>query len=167
MVRYLEKGEYGKCRSLWEEAFPEDSKSFADYYFSEKLPGSKVLAIEGKEGKLLTMAHLNPYMISVNGKKWELPYIVGVATAADQRHKGYMRQVLYKMLQDLKQEKKPFCFLMPAADDDLFGGKLQQFFVISDQNFPVSADAKLYRLLDHIRRKHKMIGHLCKQVRFV
>ena len=50
-----------------EEAFPEDSKSFADYYFSEKLPGSKVLAIEG--GKLLTMAHLNPYTISVNGKK--------------------------------------------------------------------------------------------------
>ena len=51
MVRYLEKSEYGKCRPLWEEAFPEDSKSFADYYFSEKLPGSKVLAIEG--GKLL------------------------------------------------------------------------------------------------------------------
>ena len=110
MVRYLEKSEYGKCRPLWEEAFPEDSKSFADYYFSEKLPGSKVLAIEG--GKLLTMAHLNPYTISVNGKKWELPYIVGVATAAHQRHKGYMRQVLNQMLRDLNQEKKPFCFLM-------------------------------------------------------
>ena len=27
-----------------------------------------------------------------------------------------MRQVLYKMLQDLNQEKKPFCFLMPAAE---------------------------------------------------
>ena len=39
-----------------------------------------------------------------------------MATAADQRHKGYMRQVLYKMLQDLNQEKKPFCFLMPAAE---------------------------------------------------
>lgn len=116
MVRYLEKSEYGKCRPLWEEAFPEDSKSFADYYFSEKLPGSKVLAIEGEEGRLLTMAHLNPYTISVNGKKWELPYIVGVATATDQRHKGYMRQVLYKMLRDLNQEKKPFCFLMPAAE---------------------------------------------------
>lgn len=54
MVRYLEKSEYGKCRPLWEEAFPEDSKSFADYYFSEKLPGSKVLAIEGEEGKHYT-----------------------------------------------------------------------------------------------------------------
>ncbi len=116
MVRYLEKSEYGKCRPLWEEAFPEDSKSFADYYFSEKLPSSKVLAIEGEEGKLLTMAHLNPYTISVNGRKWELPYIVGVATAADKRHKGYMSQILYKMLKDLKQEKKPFCFLMPAAE---------------------------------------------------
>lgn len=115
MVRYLKKSEYGKCRPLWEEAFPEDSKSFADYYFSEKLPGSKVLAIE-EDGRLLTMVHLNPYTISVNEKKWELPYIVGVATATDQRHKGYMRQVLYKVLRDLHQEKKPFCFLMPAAE---------------------------------------------------
>ena len=41
-------------------------KKLCRYYFSEKLPGSKVLAIEG--GKLLTMAHLNPYTISVNGK---------------------------------------------------------------------------------------------------
>ena len=96
MVRYLEKSEYGKCRPLWEEAFPEDSKSFADYYFSEKLPGSKVLAIEGEEGKLLTMAHLNPYTISVNGKKWELPYIVGVATAAHQRHKAICARFLIK-----------------------------------------------------------------------
>ena len=82
MVRYLEKSEYGKCRPLWEEAFPEDSKSFADYYFSEKLPGSKVLAIEG--GKLLTMAHLNPYTISVNGK--EVPYnqyLVSMGAAVD------------------------------------------------------------------------------------
>ena len=38
-------------------------------FFCKKLPGSKVLAIEGEDGKLLTMAHLNPYIISVNGKK--------------------------------------------------------------------------------------------------
>ena len=95
MVRYLEKSEYGKCRPLWEEAFPEDSKSFADYYFSEKLPGSKVLAIEG--GKLLTMAHLKSLLpFTVNGKKWELPYIVGVATAAHQRHKGICARFLIK-----------------------------------------------------------------------
>lgn len=69
-------------------------KKLCRYYFSEKLPGSKVLAIEG--GKLLTMAHLNPYTISVNGKKWELPYIVGVATAAHQRHKGICARFLIK-----------------------------------------------------------------------
>ena len=28
-----------RCRSLWEEAFPEDSASFVDYYMEEKDKG--------------------------------------------------------------------------------------------------------------------------------
>ena len=36
VIRYLEDGEKGKSRSLWEEAFPEDSREFDDYYFKGK-----------------------------------------------------------------------------------------------------------------------------------
>ena len=62
------------------------------------------------------MAHLNPYTISVNGKKMGTALYRWCSTAAHQRHKSYMRQVLNQMLRDLNQEKKPFCFLMPAAE---------------------------------------------------
>ena len=52
------------------------------------------------------------------GKKmWKLDYIVGVATAADSRHRGHMRDVLMKMLGDMHQDRKPFCYLMPASPD--------------------------------------------------
>ena len=45
MIRYLEKSEFGACRPLWQEAFPEDSREFADYYFDKKLCQSAVLAV--------------------------------------------------------------------------------------------------------------------------
>ena len=42
VIRYLEDGEKGKSRSLWEEAFPEDSREFDDYYFKEKTRDNRI-----------------------------------------------------------------------------------------------------------------------------
>ena len=42
-IRYLEENEKNKSRELWEEAFPEDSREFDDYYFSEKTRDNKIL----------------------------------------------------------------------------------------------------------------------------
>lgn len=88
----------GACRPLWQEAFPEDSREFADYYFDKKILQSSVLVKEDGTGRIVTMAHMNPYRINVGKKMWKLDYIVGVATAADSRHRGHMRDVLMKML---------------------------------------------------------------------
>ena len=94
MIRYLEKREFGACRPLWEEAFPEDSREFADYYFDKKVLQSDVLVKEDDTGRIVTMAHMNPYRVNVGKKMWKLDYIVGVATAADSRHRGHMRECL-------------------------------------------------------------------------
>lgn len=48
MIRYLEKSEFGACRPLWQEAFPEDSREFADYYFDKKILQSSVLDEGGR-----------------------------------------------------------------------------------------------------------------------
>ena len=55
MIRYLEKSEFGACRPLWQEAFPEDSREFADYYFDKKLCQSAVLVKEDDTGRIVTM----------------------------------------------------------------------------------------------------------------
>lgn len=117
MIRYLEKDELGECRSLWQEAFPEDSREFADYYFNKKLLQSRVLVKEDESGRIVTMAHLNPYQVKAGAKTWNLDYIVGVATAANSRHQGHMRDVLERMLLDMHDGRKPFCYLMPASPD--------------------------------------------------
>ena len=46
MIRYLTEEERGLSRDLWEEAFPEDSRSFDDYYFSEKIRENRILIYE-------------------------------------------------------------------------------------------------------------------------
>jgi len=113
MLRYLAKEEKGLCRELWEEAFPEDSQAFDDYYFSEKLKDNRIL-VRTEDGQIAAMLHRNPYRINVRGQRQSCDYIVGVATRQDQRHRGYMRQLLERMLQDMAEEQMPFCFLMPA-----------------------------------------------------
>lgn len=115
MIRYLETGEKAACRSLWEEAFPEDSRSFDDYYFSEKMKDNRVLVLE-EDGRIVSMLHQNPYRIRVREQVWRSDYIVGVATAADRRHRGYMRRLLERMMREMREERMPFCFLMPADE---------------------------------------------------
>ena len=46
MIRYLNGDEKGASRDLWEEAFPEDSRSFDDYYFLEKMKDNRILVLE-------------------------------------------------------------------------------------------------------------------------
>lgn len=130
MIRYLTDGEKEESRDLWEEAFPEDSRSFDDYYFGEKLGDNRILVLEeehaagsgedgnGKPGssRIVSMIHLNPYVVQAAGLRWQVDYLVGVATRKDRRHRGYMRRLLLRMMEDMRVEGMPFCFLMPADE---------------------------------------------------
>lgn len=113
MIRYLKQDEKDRSRALWEEAFPEDSMGFCDYYFTEKVRDNKILVSE-EDGRIRSMVHLNPYQVKVRDRSCRLDYIVGVATAMDSRRQGRMRGLLCRMLEDMYQEQKPFTFLMPA-----------------------------------------------------
>ena len=114
-MRYLSQEEKKNSRELWEEAFPEDSRSFDDYYFEEKLRDNRILA-EERDGKIIAMVQLNPYKVRLRERICSLSYIVGVATRADERHRGHMRRLLLRMLEDMNRENVPFTFLMPAAE---------------------------------------------------
>ena len=133
MIQYLTEEEKKNCRSLWEEAFPEDSREFGDYYFQEKIKNNRILALteeneglrmqeaDGRESEVLlgrveAMLHQNPYRLMVRGQQWKVDYLVGVATRKDKRHRGYMRLLLTCMMAHMRQERMPFCFLMPADE---------------------------------------------------
>lgn len=115
MIRYLEQEEKERTRELWEEAFPDDSKSFVDYYYKEKMKDNRVLVFE-REGQILSMLHRNPYRIWLRGEEKTCDYIVGVSTKISERGKGRMRSLMLSMLRDMQEERQSFTFLMPARE---------------------------------------------------
>lgn len=113
--RYLSQRERIRTRSLYEAVFPEDSERFVDYYYQYKTRDNEILVLEQGD-EPVSMLHLNPYTMIVNGYELKSNYIVAVATRKDCRHQGYMRTLLKKALQDMGEQKMPFTFLMPARE---------------------------------------------------
>ena len=114
-IRKLEPQEHGKTRALYEEVFSEDSRSFVDYYYTEKTRDNQIYVVE-EAGEIQAMLHLNPYTLMVNGSRKAAHYIVAVATRKEYRGRGYMAALLKQALTDMYQAGESFTFLMPAAE---------------------------------------------------
>ena len=78
-IRKLERDEHIKTRPVYETIFPSDSKSFVDYYYTEKTKDNDIYVIE-EDGGIQSMIHLNPYTLMGNGKEQPSHYIVAVET---------------------------------------------------------------------------------------
>ena len=59
MPEYLDDAQKQETRELWEGIFSEDSRSFVDYYYREKMKDNRVLAIR-EDGVLQAMLHKGP-----------------------------------------------------------------------------------------------------------
>lgn len=112
---YLSAEEKRRSRELYRNVFSEDTEKFVDYYYEYKIRDNEILALEEDE-RLVSMLHLNPYTMIVNGYELKTNYIVAVATDKDYRHRGYMRMLLEKALRDMSARRMPFTFLMPASE---------------------------------------------------
>jgi predicted acetyltransferase len=114
IIRYLNQEEKVLSRPVYETVFSEDSRKFVDYYYQYKTRDNAILSL-WKEEELVSMVHLNPYTMIVNGYEVKSNYIVAVATLKDHRHQGYMRMLLERALNDMADQEMPFTFLMPAS----------------------------------------------------
>ena len=114
-LRKLDIEEHGKTRSLWEQVFSEDSRSFLDYYYFFKARENQIYVVEQEE-EIRSMLQLNPYMLQVEDGQFTGHYIIAVATEAAYRKRGYMGASLRRAMQDMYDRKELFTFLMPAAE---------------------------------------------------
>lgn len=112
---YLASEEKGLSRPLYEEVFPEDSQRFVDFYYEYKTRDNEILVLKDKD-TIVSMLHLNPYRMIVNGYEVCSKYIVAVATRKAYRHKGCMEALLKRALHDTASQRIPFVFLMPASE---------------------------------------------------
>lgn len=114
-IRKLQQQENGKTRELWEKVFKEDTAAFLDYYYYIKARDNEIYVIEDG-GKIRSMIHLNPYRVRINDMEFPSAYLVAVATEETFRGRGFMRNLLFRSLNDMYEKKYPFAFLMPAAE---------------------------------------------------
>ena len=122
---------------LWETCFG-DSKEYMDYYVAWKCKRNRVLT-SVREGKLVSMLHLNPYEVSVFGSREETGYVVGVATDPDYRHHGLMRDLLARAAREEDERGRSWMFLMPA-DPAIYLPFDYRFFYIQERlELPVNA----------------------------
>lgn len=112
---YLMPDDRKFSRELYETVFSEDTKKFVDFYYEYKIWDNEILVLM-EDDSLVSMLHLNPYTMIVNGYEVKSNYIVAVATLPDYRHRGYMRLLLKQALRDMSEQKMPFTFLMPASE---------------------------------------------------
>lgn len=95
-IRLLEKGDTEQGKALWKAAFDE-SDSFTNFYFDNKiLPGNSLGMFES--GDLVTVLHMVPYKIRVQGRALQTAFIAGAATAKHKRKQGLMKQLLSESL---------------------------------------------------------------------
>lgn len=99
------------CRMLWLRCF-DDTEEYTDYYFDNRWNKSITILSDN-----VSMLHLNPYDILINGRETGIYYIVGVCTLEEYRRRGYMDSVLKKALEFMYKQGKPFTYLMPASEE--------------------------------------------------
>lgn len=114
-IKKLAQEEKARTRALYEEVFSEDSQGFVDYYYTEKTEDNAIYTAE-RDGEVVGMLHLNPYVLSVEGSERKVNYIVAVATKKEYRRQGVMAAILRRSLKDMYADGQSFTFLMPAAE---------------------------------------------------
>lgn len=111
-IRYLPNEEKQNIRPLYEAIF-EDPKDYVDYLFAGPIFKNDVLVLEENE-KICSMLQLVPKKMVYQGMVCDVHYIFAVATAKDERKKGYMEQLLERACADLRANGEPFTYLVPV-----------------------------------------------------
>lgn len=101
-------------KELWKKIFC-DTDPYVEFYFDKKARKSIVYSKYEKD-ELASMAFFTSYPVIYRGEECICPYIVGVATREESRHKGYMTRLLEQGLMDSKESGARLAFLSPADE---------------------------------------------------
>lgn len=113
MIRYLEPHEKQNIRPLYEQCF-NDTREFTDYYF-EKCIQKNFVAVNERDGKIVSAMHIVPKSAIVGKLKTRLMYIYGVATDLLYRQQGIMKEMFEFVLKDMFNDMEAFTYLIPEG----------------------------------------------------
>lgn len=94
VIRSISENEYmTEALALWNNCFPEDEDGFSEFYYRKRSNYKNVLALF-ESGKMVSMLHILPYPLELNGETRDCRMVAGVATLREYRNKGYAGALL-------------------------------------------------------------------------
>ncbi|VBB06813.1 acyl-coa n-acyltransferase [Lucifera butyrica] len=100
-------------KRLWDYCFEKKEEPFFKWYFSQYYRLDNVLTVKRQE-KLIACLHLNPYELFLRQTAMAVSYIVGVATAPEERGGGVIRPLLQAALYEMRKRGHAVSILMPS-----------------------------------------------------
>lgn len=109
-VHLLEENDIPQAKVLWKQAF-SDSDAFIEWYFKNKISQGNSLGIF--QNGLVSVLHMIPFKICVQGRHLDSMFITGAATVKNRQGEGLMRTLLKEALSLLKKRKILMTHLYP------------------------------------------------------
>jgi len=107
-----------QLKQLYQEAFPEDSDAFRDYFFETFDTRDCYPLIE--YGRVNAMAYVVRKPCILGKKQVNLPFIVALATRDSVKRRGKASMLMEEILSDLQDKGELFVALYPAVGHDFY-----------------------------------------------
>ena len=92
--RLINQDTIKQVAALWDCCFEKKDSSFYKWYFQEYVLKQNKIVGGFDDQKLVTMVHLNPYVLHLRGQNQKVKYLVGVATDPVARGQHKMGELL-------------------------------------------------------------------------
>lgn len=113
IIRHPGPQDVPALKALWRASFPEDREGdFVPWYFARRYDPDCCWLLE-EAGELAAMCYAPPVQMQTAAGLVRVPYIQGVATAAEKRRQGLCRRLLAHVEAELAEGGAPFCVLKP------------------------------------------------------
>ena len=116
MIRFLnykDKEMIAQAKALWIKAFGDDA-AFTEYYFKERTRPEYILC-NIEKGRIISMLHAIPRLLSLNGTEYPIRLITGVCTEEAYRCRGLAGELMEHAHESINAD----AFVLQPADKNL------------------------------------------------
>ena len=124
-ARFLNRDEYGLTYDVFLEGFDDGDREFLDLFYGELKEGgsctgvinNNIIAAVFDGEHLIASAQCMLVRVETKGdepRSYVVPYIMAVVTTAEYRHRGCMDKMLNLIIDRIKADGYPWCFLVPV-----------------------------------------------------
>lgn len=99
MIREAELQEKALVYELWKKSWPSKNDNDTAYYFKHHFQEGTCIVVE-EDGRVVSSLMSHPHVLQFNGMRLNVTQFMGVATLADYRRRGNMRELMESALDE-------------------------------------------------------------------